>query len=49
MILTADIQTGKNAILMNGSRIMADSRTRQAHATTEYPGSYIILGDFNGK
>ncbi len=47
-ILVVDIQTGHNAILMNGSRIEADTDGKP-YATTEYPGSYIILGDFNGK
>ncbi|XP_065051280.1 uncharacterized protein LOC135680954 [Rhopilema esculentum] len=47
-ILSIDIQTGHNAILMNGSTIGSDPKTKLVYATTEYPGSYIILGDFNG-
>lgn len=47
-ILSIDIQTGHNAILMNGSTISADP-SKLVYASTEYPGSYIILGDFNGK
>ena len=47
-ILSIDIQTGHNSILMNGSTIGSDPETKLVYATTEYPGSYIILGDFNG-
>ena len=49
-ILTTDIQTGHNAILMNGSKISDDPGSKPVkYASTEFPGSYIILGDFNGK
>ena len=48
-ILSIDIQTGHNAILMNGSTISVDPSSKLVYASTEYPGSYIILGDFNGK
>ncbi len=48
-ILISDIQTGHNGILMNGSKVELDDVTKHPHASTERPGSYIILGDFNGK
>ena len=48
-ILTIDIQTGHNAILMNNSKVVSDPGSKLVYGSTEYPGSYIILGDFNGK
>ena len=48
-LLSADIVTGHNAIFMNGSTVSVDHTLNMTYATTEAPGSSIILGDFNGK
>lgn len=48
-LLSMDIQTGHNAIFMNGSAMKLDKKDVLVYASTELPGSYIILGDFNGK
>eukprot|EP00794_Sanderia_malayensis_P016637 gene16637-18327_t len=48
IIAVTDLQTGHNGILMNGSTIKKDNEINLPYATTEHPGSYIILGDFNG-
>jgi hypothetical protein len=43
-ILTTDIVSGHNAILMGGAKI----KDNQEFVTTEKRGSYIIAGDFKG-
>lgn len=44
-ILTTDIVSGHNAILMGGAKI----KDNQEFVTTEKRGSYIIAGDFKGE
>ena len=48
-LLSIDIQTGHNALFMNGSTMDVDRKAKLIYGSTETPGSYIILGDFNGK
>jgi len=47
-LLSADIVTGHNAIFLNGSTVSEDHTSKLTYATTDVPGSSIILGDFNG-
>ena len=46
-ILTPDIITGRNAILMDGADVVKSNDFLET-VTTEKKGSYVILGDFKG-
>jgi len=46
-ILTTDLVTGSNSLLMNGASIAKDNVFNTA-LDTHHKGSYAIVGDFNG-